>query len=672
MKMVLMGLLLVIATNALSQTKNPSDTAHKSVQLHEVTIRDKKSDKGAANKGADVQSSTDQVLKQIPAVELIYRGAFAPEPMIYGLSAGQINVTLDGMKLFGACTDRMDPISSYVEPNNLKSITVNEGPGPDAQGSTVGGGIDFKLNQPELNAGKAISGLLGAGYQTNASATQTLGSLQYSSRRFAVLVNGLYRSAGDYTAGGGEKILYSQYSKWNGGVAAKYRVSDHSYLNMNYMQDQDNNVGFPALLMDVRYAHAYIGSLDYLFTDSTKRLYQWDTKVYGNYIHHVMDNSKRPLSTIDSVPMTMTGVSKTFGAYSEAFMRLGRNSVFRAKAEVYQNDFHADMTMYSLGMDAATMYMLTVPDAQRSVAGIDLSDNISLSNRWNVSFGGRGEYDWSDITTEIGKEQLSSIYAGAPGRTDLLYNLFANTSYRLTDQWTLNLNVAKGMRSSTLKELYGVYLFNRNDGYDYIGNPALHNERSVNGSISAVYHSKGFSLEAKAFSWLFSQYIAGEVLSGMMPMTPVAFGVKQYVNIPSANMDGGELKGSIAIMQTLSFSSINTYTYGVDGTGNALPLIAPFRSVNTLQCRLQKYYLYLESVTEAAQHHVSSFYGETASPAFSILNFKVARRFDVGQNQLECSLQVINIFDTYYYEHLDVFNVPRPGRNFAGHVTWFF
>ena len=669
MKLILIGLLF-IATGALCQSNNRPDTTHKSIHLHEVVIRDKKSGNGLANKDADVQSSTDQVLKEIPSVELIYRGNYAPEPMIYGLSAGQINVTIDGMKMFGACTDRMDPISSYVEPNNLKSITVNEGPGPDAQGSTVGGGINFKINQPELNADKEFSGLFGAGYQTNAGTTQTLGSLQYSTKRFALLVNGLYRAAQDYAAGGGEKILYSQYSKWNGGVSAKYQVSDHSYLNANYIQDDGNNIGFPALTMDVRYTRASIGSVDYLFNDSTKKLFYWDTKVYGNYIDHVMDNLKRPLSTIDSMPMVMTGISKTFGAYTEAFIKTGDKNVFRTRAEVYQNTWHADMTMYP--EDAAEMYMLTIPDAQRTVAGIDLSDNISVSNKWNVSFGGHAEYDRSAITTTVGKEQLSAIYTGAPDRTDLLYNLFANTSYRLSDRWTLNLDIARGMRSSTLKELYGVFLFNRTDGYDYIGSPALHNEQSVNGDISATYRSKHFSIAAKAFSWWFHDYIAGEVVNGATPVNPGAFGVKQYLNIPSAVLDGCELKGSIDIYKTLSFSSVDTYTYGEDGDGHALPLIAPFKSVNTLQYSFQKYFLYLESVTEAAQYHVSSFYGERSSPAFSILNFKVARRFAIGENQLECSVEVANVLDTYYYEHLDVFDVPRPGRDFIAHVTFFF
>jgi len=669
MKLILIGLLF-LATNALAQTNNRPDTVRKSVQLHEVIIRDKKSGNSLANKGADVQSSTDQVLKGIPAVELIYRGNYAPEPMIYGLSAGEINVTLDGMKMFGACTDRMDPISSYVEPNNLKSISVNEGPGPDAEGSTVGGGINFKLNQPGLNASKEISGLIGAGYQTDANTTQTLGSLQYSTKRFAILVNGLYRSAQDYAAGGGEKILYSQYSKWNGGLSAKYQVNSHSYLNLNYLQDEGYNIGFPALTMDVRSAKAKIGAVDYLFTDSTKRLYYWDTKVYGNFIHHIMDNSKRPLSTIDSMPMVMTGTSKTIGAYSEAFIKLGNSNIFRTKAEVYQNTLYADMTMYP--MDAPEMFMLTLPDGQRSVAGIDLSDNISLSNKWSASFGGRAEYDRSDITTSLGKAQLSTIYTGAPDRTDLLYNLFANTSYKVTDKWTLNLAIARGMRSSTLKELYGVYLFNRTDNYDYGGNPALRNEQSENGTISATYRSEKFSIEAKAFSYLFQNYIAGEVLQGGMPINPGAYGVKQCVNIPSANMDGCELKGNVVISKTLGFLSVNTFTYGEDGNGNALPLIAPFRSVNTLQYSFQKYYLYLESITEAAQKHASSFYGETSSPPFSILNFKAARRFDMGKNQLECSIEVADVLDTYYYEHLDVFNVPRPGRDFIGHVTYFF
>src|SRR5690606_7757114 len=57
-----------------------------------------------------VQALTDKLLEQTPRVTLIKRGNFAQEPTIRGLNQGQMTISIDGMRIFGACTDRMDPI----------------------------------------------------------------------------------------------------------------------------------------------------------------------------------------------------------------------------------------------------------------------------------------------------------------------------------------------------------------------------------------------------------------------------------------------------------------------------------------------------------------------------------------------------------------------------------
>src|SRR5690606_18392661 len=71
---------------------------------------------------ANKSATTEDILSRLPGVFLIRRGSFGQEPMLRGMTGGQINVTLDGMKMFGACTDKMDPVTIYVEPQNLKSM----------------------------------------------------------------------------------------------------------------------------------------------------------------------------------------------------------------------------------------------------------------------------------------------------------------------------------------------------------------------------------------------------------------------------------------------------------------------------------------------------------------------------------------------------------------------
>ena len=119
--------LIFILSAALTALAQEDSSVKKTITLQEVVVQHDAKLRNSKEKkhGADLQTSTDQLLESIPGVNMIRRGNYAWEPTIRGLNAGQINVTISGMAVFGACTDRMDPASSDIEPNNLQSIAVS-------------------------------------------------------------------------------------------------------------------------------------------------------------------------------------------------------------------------------------------------------------------------------------------------------------------------------------------------------------------------------------------------------------------------------------------------------------------------------------------------------------------------------------------------------------------
>ncbi len=637
--------------------------------LKEITVNSKSAEL-ATESTPDLQQLTDKLLSEIPGVTLIKRGNYAQEPTIRGLNNGQINSTIDGMQIFGACTDRMDPISSYVEPNNLSTIEVHTDANEASMGSSIGGGFQFQLMKATLNADRTFSGRLGAGFENNALALQTFGGFQWSRKRFAIQVNSIYRSASNYTDGNGQEVAFSQYEKWN--LAGNVAIGLHKNhtLRLDYLQDDGRNIGYPALTMDVSFANAKLAAVSHEYKNLDRKFYQVETKFYYNFIDHAMDDTKRPPEMVP-MHMDMPGTSQTFGMYSKGSLRLSKKHLLKVQLNAYQNDLHAEMTMYP--DNGAAMFMLTIPDAKRSVGGISVSDKFRLTDRWTFSGGVRLEGISSDITTIMGRQTLSSFYTGDLGKSTVLFNGFVRYSVRIGKQWKLNGGITRAARNATLQEMYGFYLFNRVDAHDYLGNPDLAQETSWNLHLGSVYSRDKITVQGNLFGYFFSDYIAGVQLDGFSHMTIGALGVKQYINLSNALLYGGELVATWKPWEHATFTSATSVSIGLDDEKSPLPFIPPLKSITGFKYHLKGYQFNFNYTFAMAQNLVNTEkYGELPSKAFHVFDAGIGKKFELGKQSLQTSLRVENLFDVAYYEHLDVMKIPRQGRNFVLHLTYLF
>jgi iron complex outermembrane receptor protein len=205
---------------------------------------------------------TENVMERLPSISLIKRGNFAPEPIFRGFSAGQINLTIDGMHIFGACTDRMDPAASYIESNNLKEITAGSDVYSCANGAGLGGSIDMEMAQPNITE-KGFTGGATAGYQTISKAFSTSLNLGHSNKYFGARISGVYRSSDNYKDPNGNEVLYTQYNKANFSANLVSNFSIFNRFKFDFIYDRAWDVGYAALPMDVGLAEASIYSFTY-------------------------------------------------------------------------------------------------------------------------------------------------------------------------------------------------------------------------------------------------------------------------------------------------------------------------------------------------------------------------------------------------------------------------
>ena len=149
--------------------------------LQEVIVIGKKAQ--LYQKQSKPLATIDEYLQQSTKVDMIHRGSYAWEPMINNMPTERTLVTIDGMRIFGACTDKMDPITSYVEVSNLSEATIKSGQQGACHGATIGGSIDLQRNRSGFsNLGWDTS--LNTGFETNSKQKIIGSAINYANNLF--------------------------------------------------------------------------------------------------------------------------------------------------------------------------------------------------------------------------------------------------------------------------------------------------------------------------------------------------------------------------------------------------------------------------------------------------------------------------------------------------------
>lgn len=283
-------LLFLFAFNMFAQEKE-QDTLMKYEELAEVILVSKNANK--YHKENKSLATIETYLMEANSVDFIKRGAYAWEPMVQGMTSERSVVTIDGMRIYGACTDKMDPITSYVEISNLSKAKIQKGQSGAENGATIGGAIDLERRKSSFE-NRGWNGNLQTGFE-GVNEQKILGAaVQYASDKLFTDIDLMYRDANNYDAGGGEEVEYSQFTKYNLSVTTGYQFKENKSLEASFIFDEAKDVGYPALPMDVSLARAFIGSLEYIYTPEEELYNEWKTKVYYNDVTHIMDDSQRP------------------------------------------------------------------------------------------------------------------------------------------------------------------------------------------------------------------------------------------------------------------------------------------------------------------------------------------------------------------------------------------
>lgn len=619
-------------------------------------------------------STLDDINARLDGMMLIKRGAYAMEPQLNGFSGGQLNVTIDGMKMFGACTDKMDPITSYIEPSNLKNIKISQGTNGCQNGCSNGGSIDMTLMEPGTQSSRPFYGSAAFGYESVANSRNVLASTGYAGKKWAWGIDGVYRKNDNYRDGKNRIVPFSQYEKLNLHSVLRYSPNGTNSFKVDALYDVALNVGYPALPMDVKIARAQLYAFEYL---RTKRS-QIKLKVYYNSIYHLMDDSQRDSTFFlhnketgvnDTVfmRMDMPGWSATLGTYLQMIIPLGKKNILTLKVDDYANNALAEMTMYMHNPPVSPeppMYMQTWPAMLRNVTGIFIKNTTTFSRKLTLGVDGRIDNNLDILQSKYGQQQFS-VFNYKLNKTHNMVTMGFNAALQYQMHQCLSMMVTLGyaQRVPTLSERMGFYLYNAYDGYDYIGRPDIRSEKSKFAGLIFKFSKPKLKMNLNQVFTYTNDYIIGLTDTLIPVLNFYAKGIRRYTNIKSSTIYSVDLQVLYNPLKSLTFFLLAKYTYGVMYTGEPLPMIAPFKNVIAIQYQVKRFSVQLENQTSLRQGRINSNYAETATPGFTLFNIKGSYLLPVKKFTFDFSLGMTNILGATYYEHLDVGHIYRPGRS---------
>lgn len=635
------------------------------LQMDEVMVRADASSTSDIAAPQGKLNATEDLLQRVSGVEMIQRANFAWEPAIRGMSGGQVGLVIDGMKIYGACVDKMDPASSYVEPENLEKLEVTKGGFDLTQASQIGGSVNLITEKPDFTRPYELQ--VETGYESVAALRRMRVAGGGTRGRFATRGSFSYRKAEDFSPGGSSPIPNSGFEKRNYKISLASKLSDRHSLTASFLGDDAWNIGYPVLLMDARLAQARIYSLAYQGTLSSPLLKTIEGRAYHNRVDHHMDDRDRDVMerpVMRGMLMPMYGYTDTWGGLIRTDGNLGKNRI-GLTLDAHQVKQFGDMWMFSLYPNIPDMYLLNLGDVVALNTATTVEASRSIAKKINLLINARLDVSWRDVE----REEMKSIFRARYGVEKLAnqYRFLSGSAiveYALRPTTRLRLSLANTARLPSNVENYGHYVYNYVDGYFYTGNPLLKPERSRQLELGLEHTTRNMALRFSAFYNSLRDYIIGVSDPGIgddLAGRTTVYRFRVYQNAERAMLAGAEMSGLYEVFSGLDLAGSLSYTYGHNiSLNDPMPMVPPLKGFVSIRYRQERWWSEMESRWAMPQNRASMAADEDKTDGFNVLSIRGGVQV-VSQVALKMGIE--NILDTFYHEHLSIGNLPGRGRN---------
>ncbi len=668
------------------------------IRIEKVTVEEKKAKEEVSTKKELTQEEA-KVTRQIdlgeilsefyPEVWYMRKAGIANDLYIRGFAKDNINVLIDGSKIYGACPNRMDPPSFHVSTPQIESITIKEGPFDVENAGSLAAVVNVKTKDPKEGIGGEIGGTYGSWSYRTGYVWGNVGN-----KFIKVLVGASNQYSKPYESGEGKKVTeYAEYDVKGSKQTYKSQYindkafnidrvwtkllitpNDNAEIKLSYAFENARNVLYPALKMDALYDRTNRFNTDFKLKDIGLNF-----SIYYNEVKHDMRDSFR--TTADNRPYSMKtyAESKMFGTKLSKDLNLfglnmtvGIDTYLRNwKADNIQNAFTSSPN-YNDGM---------IPDVNIKDIGLFVKSSKDIE-KWTISGGLRYDYTYSkadpnSMTANTNRALFISRNGYKFSNTDNYVSGYAIAKYNINKKDNVYVGFGSTVRVPDPEERF----ISLSGMYPWYGNPDLKPTR--NNEIDAGFEAfpmNNVAVKGNIFYSMLQDYIYLYKKEDNNDTT--------YKNINAA-IYGGDINGFVAINDKISTELGLAYQIGkkTDKKGlykdNDLVEIPPLKARLAVKYDDRKLYGLIEGIYSAKQSKVDSDLKEQETGSWFIVNVKAGYTY---ANRLFVGVGVDNLFDRFYYNYLsyvrDPFRgislsgnpvkIPEPGRFIYANVSYRF
>ena len=636
---------------------------------------------------SDVRNSSakdvGEALTEIDGVTKIRKAGIANDIVVRGFKQGNINVLIDGARIFGACPGQMDPPAQHVDFAEVERVDVIKGPFNVQNAGGLGATVNVVTKAPPLGLRVTPGFVFGSFNYFNPNLTGS-----YGNDKFRALGGYSYRVADPYKDGSGRSFLsYSPYTAQarsnrsfdihTGWFETVFSPTERQTISLGYTRQNAGLVLYPYETMDADYDVADRASLKYAIKDLSPALSALRFHAYFTQVDHYMTDSQRVSASNGMWSMASDAYTRAIGGRVEADtgrdLTLGLESYYR----------NWDVVGYMRSMGMVSGPNPTVPNVDTTALGVFADYHHNFSDRATLTGGLRYDHDAMEASTRTLNTDGWFKYHNTRVRTRS--DDYASGNVRISLAVKKSVEVFAGLGSAARIPDPEERFMNRLSAMAVtVGDPALPVSRNTESTAGLIYRRVSSYIKPTIFYSKLNDFILvnEQPLINATPSMGTLATARSYTNV-NARIYGGELSYAVAMPASLSFSGGGSYAKGGNDRkptagvlDSNLPEMPPLHTWASLRYVYNSAFVELGGTGVARQKLVDVDLHETPTAGYGLMDVKVG----ITYRKLYGSFIMDNLLNHFFYEHLSYFRdihssgvkVPEPGQNFFVQLKYSF